>query len=34
MAFIGSLPLRRMTAFPGSQLTAEVLDKLAAAANS
>lgn len=33
-AFIGSLPLRRMTAFPGSQLTAEVLDKLAAAANS
>jgi beta-glucosidase len=34
MAFIGSLPLRRMTAFPGSALTAEALDKLAAAANS
>jgi beta-glucosidase len=34
MAFIGSLPLRRMTAFPGSSLTPEAVDKLAAAANS
>ena len=33
MAFIGSLPLRRMTAFPGSPLTPEMLEKLVAAAN-
>ncbi len=33
MAFIGSLPLRRMTAFPGSPLTPELLEKLVATAN-
>ena len=33
MSFIGSLPLRRMTAFPGSPLTPELLEKLVAAAN-
>ena len=31
--FIGSFPLSRMAAFPGSPLTPEVLDKLVAAAN-
>ncbi len=34
MAFLGSLPLGRMTAFPGSPLTSEMVEKLAAAANS
>jgi beta-glucosidase len=33
LAFPGSLPLSRMSAFPGSALTDEVLDKLIAAAN-
>jgi len=33
MTFIGSLPLSRMTAFPGSPLTPEALEKLVAAAN-
>jgi len=33
MMFIGSLPLSRMAAFPGSPLTPELLDKLVAAAN-
>ena len=33
MMFIGSLPLSRMAAFPGSPLTPELLDKLIAAAN-
>jgi len=33
MTFIGSLPLSRMTAFPGSTLTPEALEKLVAAAN-
>lgn len=33
MRFLGSLPLSRMAAFPGSPLTAETLEKLVAAAN-
>jgi beta-glucosidase len=33
MLFLGSLPLGRMAAFPGTPLTPEALDKLAAAAN-
>jgi beta-glucosidase len=33
MEFLGSLPLSRMTTFPGSPVTAEVVEKLAAAAN-
>ena len=33
MMFIGSLPLSRMAAFPGSPLTPELLDKLVAQAN-
>jgi beta-glucosidase len=32
-SFIGSFPVSRMTAFPGSPLTPELLDKLVAAAN-
>jgi beta-glucosidase len=33
MTFLGSLPLSRMAAFPGSPLTPDLLDKLIAAAN-
>jgi beta-glucosidase len=33
LLFLGSIPLRRMTAFPGSPLTAETVAKLVAAAN-
>jgi beta-glucosidase len=32
-AFIGSLPLRRLSAFPGSPLTPEVIEKMVTAAN-
>ena len=34
MAFLGSLPLSRMAAFPGSPLTPEALEKLVIAVNS
>jgi len=34
LSFIGSMPLARMAAFPGSPLTQETLDKLVAAANA
>jgi len=34
MAFLGSFPLSRMTTFPGSPLTAEVMEKLITAANA
>jgi len=33
MLFLGSIPLGRMTSFPGSPLTAETVAKVVAAAN-